>query len=82
MNIDSKYSYINVLFCSVWHNWESEVIKVLADDNSVDVENITVYFFHQSKFLGGNYEKTCCGRVGFVLYLAGNSDFWGRLGQF
>lgn len=45
MNIDSKYSYINVLFYSVWHNCESEVIKVLTDDDGVDVENITVYFY-------------------------------------
>lgn len=50
MNIDSKYSYINVLFYSVWHNRENEAIKVLTDDNSVDVENITVYFYTRANF--------------------------------
>jgi hypothetical protein len=50
MNIDSKYSYINVLFYSVWHNRENEVIKVLTDDDGVDVENITVYFYTRSNF--------------------------------
>lgn len=53
MNIDSKYSYINVLFYSVWHNCENEVMKVLADDDGVDVENITAYFYTRGKFLGG-----------------------------
>lgn len=50
MNIDSKYSYINVLFYSVWHNRENEVIKVLTDDDGVDIENITVYFYTRANF--------------------------------
>lgn len=81
MNIDNKYSYINVLFYSVWHNCENKVIKVLTDDDGIDLENITVYFYTRAKFQEGNFEKTCCGRVGFILYLAGNSDFWSWLGQ-
>ena len=50
MNIDSKYSYINVLFYSTWHNCENKVIKVLTDDDGVDVENITVYFYTRANF--------------------------------
>lgn len=50
MNIDSKYSYINVLFYSVWHACESRVIKALTNDDSVDVENITVYFYTRANF--------------------------------
>lgn len=50
MNIDSEYSYINVLFYSVWHNCESKVIKVLADDDGIDIENITVYFYTRTNF--------------------------------
>ncbi len=50
MNIDSKYSYINVLFYSVLYNCENEVIKVLADSDDVDVENITVYFYTRANF--------------------------------
>lgn len=50
MNIDSKYSYINVLFCSVWHNCENKVIEVLTDYDNVDVENITVYFYTRANF--------------------------------
>ena len=50
MNIDSKYSYINVLFYSVWHNCGNEVIEVLTDDDGVDVKNITVYFYTRANF--------------------------------
>lgn len=50
MNIDSKNSYINVLFYSVLNNWERKVIKVLTDDDEVDVENITVYFYTRANF--------------------------------
>lgn len=50
MNIDSKYSYINVLFYFVWHNCENKVIKVLTDDDRVDVENVTVYFYTRANF--------------------------------
>ena len=52
MNIDSKYSYINVLFYSVWNNRENEVIKVFTNDDCVDVENITVYFYTRANFQG------------------------------
>lgn len=50
MNIDSKYSYINILFYSVWHNCENEIIKVLTDDDGIDVKNITVYFYTRANF--------------------------------
>lgn len=45
VSIDSKYSYINVLFYPVWDSCENEVIKVLTDEDDIDVENITVYFY-------------------------------------
>ena len=64
MNIDSKYSYINVLFYSVWHNCGNEVIEALTDDDGVDVKNITVYFLHQSKFLGVTMKKITAGVLG------------------
>ena len=81
MNTDNKHSYINVLFYSVWHAQENRVIEALTIEDGVDVENITVYFLRQGKRLGGNYEKNYGRRVRFVLYLAGNSNFWSWVGQ-
>ena len=51
-------------------------IEYLYRDGSITKLNTS-----NKKELKQFFEKTCCGRVGFVLHLAGNSNFWRWLGQ-
>lgn len=72
-------------FYSVWRNCESEVIKVLTDDDGVDVENITVYFLHQGEFLGATMKKLVAGVLGSFCILRAILIFgvgWGNFDIF
>lgn len=50
MNIDSKYSYINVLFYDTFETLCDEVVETLAACFSVEFKNVTVDFYIKAFF--------------------------------
>lgn len=74
--------FYSILF---WHNCEDKVVKVLTDEDSVDVENITVYFLHKGKFLGATMKKITAGVLGSFCILRAILIFgvgWGNFDIF
>lgn len=77
---------MNVLFYETNDNFSLDCMRILAGDryenNGVEVSYyVPIELMVKQKTFRGNYEKNYSGCVGFVLYLACNSDFWCRLGQ-